>query len=79
MSFLGAKHEKSADRPQFMFCLQKIGITRENGTIEKNIGLKPGLEPGSLPLFKNTRPRQSFTDRALHVLHFILAKTSLSR
>ena len=48
MSCLGAKHEKSADRPQFMFCLQKIGNTRENGTIEKNIGLKPGLEPGFL-------------------------------
>lgn len=31
-----------------MFCLQKIGITREKGTIEKNIGLKPGLEPGFL-------------------------------
>ena len=31
-----------------MFCLQKIGITREKGTIEKNMGLKPGLEPGFL-------------------------------
>lgn len=48
MSCLGAKHEKLADRPQFMFCLQKIGITREKGTIEKKIGLKPGLEPGFL-------------------------------
>lgn len=31
-----------------MFCLQKIGITREKGKIEKNIGLTPGLEPGFL-------------------------------
>ena len=81
MSCLGAKHEKSADRPQFMFCLQKIGITREKGTIEKNIGLKPGLEPGFLGMQVIVQENETETifHRALHVLHFILAKTSLSR